>query len=349
MKELSILSVKKIGEEQTYNLRMNSRFHNYILSNGVVSANSHSAAYGILGYKTQWLKCHYPFEFYAAMMMIKDDQEELIDLRKECITRGFTFELLDINKSGYNFRIEDNSIRWGFKAIKGIGEKICKFIEESQPYSDFDDFITKMSGKRLTSKVCSLLIASGCFNKIEKQSESKLLEYYYSNYRKKNEEIPQEYRDMDLEIDKIKTNIYGFTLSNELEEIKLKFKEELIGYKDAKNFHNVKEGAKTGVLGTVSRLRAFKDRNGRFMAFMTLEDPSGNVEVVWFGGTHNGNVPFVDVSEMVNQGITIGVYGTKNESKIVGVLAAVLFKRDRVISHGSMETQQKKRCSRWKR
>lgn len=89
---------------------------------------SHAAAYAVVAYQTAWLKYHYPLEFFCSMFNNKE-QVNYESIISDC--RKFSISILpvSINHSYYDFTVEENSIRYGFRGIKDIGEKSKVFID----------------------------------------------------------------------------------------------------------------------------------------------------------------------------------------------------------------------------
>ena len=130
---LKISSFKKVGTQKVYNLSMKGKNHNYILGEGVVSANSHSVAYSIVSYRTAWLKHYYPEEFYCSLFnnTIKE-QGQLVKYIHSCKESGIAVEPPDINRSGALFTIDNGIVLFGLGGIKGIGEKGCQRLLEKR-------------------------------------------------------------------------------------------------------------------------------------------------------------------------------------------------------------------------
>lgn len=125
---------------------------------------SHSISYAVIGYWTQWLKVHYPIEFYTAILSLTHQEGKKRNIMKEFVKEGFKIYPIDINLSEESFSMEKDGIRIGFTDIKGIGETAAKSIVSKQPYSSYTDFEYRLAGKRIGSKVKKLLIDLGAFD-----------------------------------------------------------------------------------------------------------------------------------------------------------------------------------------
>ena len=109
MNTLKISSLKSLGKKPVFNLRMKGSQHNYVLANGLISKNSHAAAYALIAYWTAWLKTYYPTEFMCANLICDfSNTEQVIRYITECKRLGIKIEPPDINSSGQMFTIEDD-------------------------------------------------------------------------------------------------------------------------------------------------------------------------------------------------------------------------------------------------
>lgn len=161
-----ITSVRSIGERQTYNLTMKSQYHNYILSSGLISANSHSAGYGKLSYQTAYLKAHYPVEFVAALLTVeREDSDKLAIYAKSAEEIGVEVLPPDINESYGDFTPVEGAVRWGLYGIKNVSSAVVDSIieeREKKPFKNFQDFCFRTKGA-LNKRSIEYLIKAGCF------------------------------------------------------------------------------------------------------------------------------------------------------------------------------------------
>lgn len=113
----------------------------------------HAVAYSLLSYLTAWLKVYYPVQFMTALLTAKSDRtEKLSGIINDCNRMGIKVLPPQINKSKFSFTAnpDKNEILFGFGAVKGIGESVIVKLIENQPYSGFDDFLTKIQDKTAT-------------------------------------------------------------------------------------------------------------------------------------------------------------------------------------------------------
>ena len=171
---------------------------------------SHSFCYGVLAYKTAWLSYHYPIEFAIANCTINEKEEDIISTLANARKRKIRILPPDINKSNVNFSNDNGAIRYGLKAIKGVGSRVIDFLRDYKtfdtvPFASIDDFYTrvhdnnnqvvnmlvnniqqqtgKASPNPLKKDVEIALILSGCFD-FQEPNRFKLVNHYINNIRK---------------------------------------------------------------------------------------------------------------------------------------------------------------------
>jgi DNA polymerase-3 subunit alpha len=136
MKKLKVCSVKLVGIEDTFNLRMRGEQHNFALANGVISGNSHSVAYAYLTMWTAYLKANHPVHYHAAMLTHETDDDKIIQYVMSAKGMGIKILPPDINLSGVDHQPEGKAIRFGLGHIKGMpramAEKIVEFRDAEE-------------------------------------------------------------------------------------------------------------------------------------------------------------------------------------------------------------------------
>lgn len=139
---------------------------------GYSFCRAHATAYAILSYWCAWFKFYYPIEFLkASFYMAMSADASKYNIKTALLlasTLGFKMKGADINKSKHTFNFDENEniVYWGFSQIKGIGESVAKVIEENQPYIDFNDFLSKTKGKKVTKRSIEPLIMLGAFDNL---------------------------------------------------------------------------------------------------------------------------------------------------------------------------------------
>lgn len=174
---------------------------------------SHSFCYGVIGYKTGYLSLHHPVEFAIANCTVNEDQESITATLSLAKKRKIDILPPDINHSKVGFSLDNGAIRYGLKAIKGIGSSVINFISEYKkldpvPFKNFDDYYNRIhdsnnsivitllnnlrtqTGKNspnpMKKDVEVALILSGTFDYCE-PNRYKLLNHYLVNIKKEKE------------------------------------------------------------------------------------------------------------------------------------------------------------------
>lgn len=176
---------------------------------------SHSFCYGVIAYKTAWLSYHYPVEFAIANCTVNEDQEAITNTLALAKRRKIAILPPDINHSEVGFSLDNGAIRYGLKAIKGVGSSVLNFIEQYRkldpvPFKDFDDYYNRIhdannpvviklladlrqkTGKNspnpMKKDVEMSLILSGAFDYAE-SNRYKLLYHYIVDIRREKGDI----------------------------------------------------------------------------------------------------------------------------------------------------------------
>ncbi len=276
---------------------------------------AHSAAYATVSYRTAYLKAHYPLEFMAALLENDLDNFDriVVDLQ-ECDRMGINVLPPDVNKSGVSFISEgDNAIRFGLAGIKNVGEEAVKSIikerEENGEYKSIDDFVRRNIGEKLNKSLVENLVKAGATDAFgDRKQILAVLEKLFTKYKK------------EAEVQKMgQINLFGQTedasssgssddlpLPSDIHTTrseKLKWEKELLGIymtshplddvveflaeKKAKTIAEIREinpkSKKLLVVGAmVSTIKRITTKKGDQMAFLTVEDKTGSMEMIAF-------------------------------------------------------------------
>ncbi len=130
---------------------------------------SHSAAYALISFQTAYLKAHYPVEFMAALMSHEmSDSDKTLKNINECREQSVEVLPPNVNFSSAGFSVDKDKIRFGLEAVKGIGEKAVSHMiqvrEESGPFKDLEDFLTRVDPGMVNRRVLESLITCGAFD-----------------------------------------------------------------------------------------------------------------------------------------------------------------------------------------
>lgn len=129
-----IVSIEDIGEEMTYDVTMAAPYHTFTTDQGIVTCNSHSAAYGEYSYITAYFKWHFPDIFFCSYLTYASEKIDPLQEKSELVNEAKKFDIAvcppDFRFMSSNFHIKDGNIYFGMSNIKGVGEsKIKKLLE----------------------------------------------------------------------------------------------------------------------------------------------------------------------------------------------------------------------------
>ena len=274
---------------------------------------SHAAAYATVAYQTAWLKYHYPAEFMASLMTYPADNKAVAILIRNAADMGIETLPPDVNRSVRNFSTEDGKIRYGLLGVKHVGEAMVEAIIEAREKKmpkDIFEFIDGLDVHAINKTALECLTKAGaldCFpgNRAQKlailpeliesaQQEAKnTLTGQISLFgmaetaetMKLERELPkaQDYSKKDLlAMEKEQLGIY--LTGHPLEEVESQVKSvsdcdtQLLAEEDSL----FKNGQSITMAGIVSATKKMITKKGDQMAFMTLEDLYGDIEVIVF-------------------------------------------------------------------
>lgn len=131
---------------------------------------SHAAAYGLISYRTAYLKAHYPRQYLSALLTsVLGNPAKIAEYISDCAKLGINVLPPDINESRMDFHVSGNNIRFGLLALKNVGRQFVQSIineRAGRPFRSFDDFCERMSGYDLNRRALEALIKSGTFDSL---------------------------------------------------------------------------------------------------------------------------------------------------------------------------------------
>lgn len=132
---------------------------------------SHAAAYAVVAYQTAWLKCHYPVAFFAALLTSFAEHADKVTKYIAVVKNlGITVLPPDINKSGRQFSVDEDKIRFGMSAVKNVGASVVDEIvaerESGGAFTGFRNFCKRMAGRKINKRVVENLIRCGAFDSL---------------------------------------------------------------------------------------------------------------------------------------------------------------------------------------
>ena len=267
---------------------------------------SHSAAYALIAYQTAWLKAHYPAYFMAAVFSSDmDNTDKVVMLRNELESMGLKLKGPSVNKSSYKFTVEnENTIRFGLGAIKGIGEAAIENIvsdrEENGEFADLFDLCRRVDLRKVNRRVLESMIRSGATDKLG-PSRSNM----YVSLNKAIQMAEQLSKDIDngqpdfFGLFSIAENNKEISNSEFLDVVEWSDDERLIGEKETLGFYlkghpvikyeiefeklqtvklkDVKSGKDVFIAGYIDSLRA--PGSGGKIANIILEDRTARINI----------------------------------------------------------------------
>lgn len=297
---------------------------------------SHAAAYAIVAYQTAWLKYYYPVEFMAALMTsVIDNPGKVAEYILTCRQMGIGILPPDINLGESSFSVDGHNIRYGLSAIKSVGrpviEAIVKERELRGPYKSIADFIERSSSKEVNRRTIESFIKAGALDGLG--GTRKQLMHVYAGVMERvamekktavtgqmslfdlmGEEEKKEYQvqmpkvgEFDKEqILAFEKEVLGIYISGHpLERYEALWRRNIsnvtsdFALDEETNVSRVKDGS-TAVIGGMITAKTIKyTKNNKTMAFLTLEDLVGTVEVVVFPRDYEKNSQFLSEERKV--------------------------------------------------
>jgi len=275
---------------------------------------SHAAAYAVVCYQTGYLKAHYPTEFMAALMTSDmGNQDKIVGYFTEC--RDLDIKVLgpDVNESQKDFAVADGAIRFGLAAIKNVGEGAVESVlairAESGPFRSFFDFCRRVDLRKVNKRMLEGLIKTGAFDSTRARRAQLM-----AVLDRAVEEGAAAQQERELG----QTNIFGEELQDQglsahsadvhlppIQEwdqaTKLKYERELTGFyitahplaryeatigalatATTASLTELSDGKEVKLCGIIATVKSMLTKKGDRMAYLSLEDLQGTVEVIAF-------------------------------------------------------------------
>ena len=277
---------------------------------------SHAACYAYVAFQTAYLKCHYPSEFMAALLTsVLDNTDKVIEYSGECARLGIKVLPPDINISNGGFTADNGQIRFGLNAVKNVGRNLIEQVVKERvghPYTSLYDFCKRMHGNELNRRAVECLIKAGAFDSMGENRRSLVeavdgvIKSVESDARKNLDgqldlfsvmnggtesttedvyEIKQleEYTHTELlQQEKEVSGLYlsGHPLDAYREESK-KFATHSIKALTGEDAHGL-DNAHVRIVCTIVKSRMMTTKANSMMAFTSVEDLTGTMEVIVF-------------------------------------------------------------------
>ncbi len=280
---------------------------------------SHAAAYAVVAYQTAYLKCYYPVEYMAALMTsVIDNTTKVTGYIQAAKQMGIKVLPPDINSGESTFSVKDGAIVFALAAIKSVGRNMINNIVKERhangSFRNLEDFIRRMTEYDINKRVIENMIKAGAFDSFE--GTRKQMMYVYNgildsiNKDKKNmmtgqlslfdlagEEDKKSFElkmpdigEFDkgtmLSFEKEVAGLYvsGHPLEDDEEKIKKIATASSLDFaiNEETGVASIKDGERVVIGGIISDIVIKFTKNNQRMAFVTLEDMTGTVEVIVF-------------------------------------------------------------------
>src|SRR3954453_23395551 len=161
-----IVAIEEYGDEMTYDIEMAPDGPLNYIANGIVSHNSHAACYGLISYRTAWLKANYPAEYMAALISsVMSTKDKVPFFVSRCEEMGIEVLPPDVNESGHDFQVIGGNIRFGLDAVKNVGaaavDAVLKAREEGGPFTSIWDFCERVDCRAVNKQAIESLVRCG--------------------------------------------------------------------------------------------------------------------------------------------------------------------------------------------
>ena len=290
---------------------------------------SHAAAYAVLAYQTAYLKYHYPVEFMAALITsVMDKTTKVSEYILSCKEMGIKILPPDVNEGESSFSVKEDSMRYGLSAIKSVGKTVIDAIVSERNlngrYTSLNDFVERLSGKEINKRAVENFIKAGAFDSMQGTRKQKLLIFSSvmdSVNQRKKKSLEGQVSLFDLVDIEEKSN-YEINMPDVGEHDKdtlLLFEKEVLGiyvgghpldsyldvweknitarstdfYTEDEEKSSLKDGEIAVIGGIISGITKKTTKNGAMMAFITIEDLVGTVEVIVFPRDYESNKDFL--------------------------------------------------------
>ena len=301
---------------------------------------SHAAAYAVVSYQTAYLKYYYPMEFMAALMTsVIDNITKVSEYILSCRQMGMKILPPDINEGESGFSVHGDSIRYGLSAIKSVGKSVVAEIERERSergyFTSLEDFVDRMSNKEVNKRTLESFIKSGALDSLPGTRKQKLLvsgQLLDQKNKEKKSVLEGQMSMFDFVAEEDKSS-FRITFPNVGEFSKdelLAYEKEILGIyvsghpieayeglwrknvtamatdfivDEETGSARVTDGGYATIGGMITGKTVKTTRNNKMMAFITVEDLVGSVEVIVFPKDYESK------RELLNQDAKVFIQG----------------------------------------
>ena len=291
---------------------------------------SHAACYAVVAYQTAYLKYYYPVEFMAALMTsVIDNPKKVAEYILVCRNMGIEILPPDINEGESGFSVSGSSIRYALTAIKSVGRPVIAAVveerEERGPFLNLQDFVNRITDKDVNKRAVESFIKAGALDGLggtRKQFMSVFSQVMDRTQKDRKNNMAGQLSLFDIVEEEEKEGL-ALKLPDVGEypkEMKLAFEKEVLGiyvsghpleeyeaawrkkisnttadfaYDEETQGVRVKDGAKAIIGGLIAGKTIKYTKDNKIMAFLTIEDLVGTVEVIVFPKTYEQSASFL--------------------------------------------------------
>jgi len=285
---------------------------------GYAFNKAHAVSYAFVAYRTAYMKANYPVEYYAALLSANmDDKEKLALYIEDCKRLGIRVHKPDVNTSGVEFEVAgENDITFGLGAVKNVGRAVIDAILDERnrggPFKSLHEFCRRVCDSTVTKSTVECLIKAGAFDSIN-PNRAQLL-FMLDDAVSKAAVVHRDRRhgqtslfantEGDEPLDYLEPKSLPQVKEFSKEEI-LAYEKELLGlyisdhpllqYKDVLNrladttsdqLKYKPDKVEVSVGGRIANVRRYRTRKNEPMAFVTIEDTVGTIDVTLFPSTY---------------------------------------------------------------
>jgi len=286
----------------------------------------HATCYALVAFHTAYLKSHHPAEFMAASISSEmNTSSRVVILIEECKRMGIRVKPPDVNESFHEFRVEDKDIRFGLGGVKNVGkaaiESIIRSRRDEGSFKNIFDFCERVDSRQVNKKVLESLIKSGAMDFLEghRAQKMKILETainFAASYNsdklrgqtnifdegdsgeKEYPNLPQIAEWSSSDMLGLEKEMLGFFVSGHPLD---KYRNEVRTFSTAslETINEQKDGAEVRICGIVTESKTILDRKNKPMAFVTLEDFFGTIEIIVFASVYEKHRDHLEVDKMI--------------------------------------------------
>lgn len=297
---------------------------------------SHAAAYAVVSYQTAYLKYYYPKEFMAALLTsVMDNTGKITEYTMTCRQMGIPILPPDINEGEAKFTPTEKGIRYGLAAIKSVGRPVIEDIVAERcaagPYHSLKDLCSRLSGKSMNKRTLESFIKAGALDCLEGTRKQKMSAYAsildgishekkatmtgqlslfdFANEEEKEEletkfpDVGEYDKEMILTFEKEVLGLYisGHPLEDYVDVMKKNITRHTTDFTpaDGDNFPKVKDNEIAVVGGMIEAIVVKTTKTNNMMAFITIEDLYGTVEVILFPKDYEKYRSFLETDRKV--------------------------------------------------